>query len=482
MFELHKPEKRKISNGVNKKIYFLSLGCPRNLVDSEVMLGILEKEGFEIVNEPENCRLAVVNSCTFIDEATQETIDTIFNLCRLKEAAMLEKVIVSGCFVQRFGRKLMKELPEVDGFLGTNEIPKIDKVVRRVLGGERVFCCFEDKGFIYTNEFPRYLLTPNYTSYLKISEGCRQNCSYCIIPKLRGKYRSRPIEDIISEAEKLTHQGCREFNIVGQDTTYYGFDLYGKVSLGRLLKELVKIEGIEWIRLLYAYPASFNEDLIDIIACSPKICKYIDIPVQHISQKILRLMNRTTHKEDIINLIKTLRNSIKGLCLRTSLVVGFPGEEEKDFEELLRFIKWAKFERLGIFRYSKEEGTPAASYKGQILKSVKEKRFKEAFMLQRDIAKELNKEFLGRKLKVIIDEVNPIRNNSPKANAWSAAGISNGLKADFSLGRTEFDAPEVDGIVYIYEGRKLKPGSMVEVEIIDTLEYDLVGRVRNQFL
>lgn len=441
---------------MNKKIYFLSLGCPRNLVDSEIMLGILKKRGFEIVDEPKSCQLAIINTCTFIDDATQETIDAIFSICQLKKTAGLKKVIIAGCFVQRFGRKLIEELPKVDGFIGINEIPKIDRVIERVVGGERVFCCFENKNFLYKKGFPRYLLTPSYTSYLKISEGCRQSCSYCIISKVRGKYRSRPIEDIVTEARKLAQQGCKEFNIIGQDTTYYGFDLYKKESLVSLLKELVKIEGVEWIRLLYTYPASFNEDLIETIASSSKICKYIDIPIQHISQKILKLMNRITSREDVISLIKSLRKSIKDVCLRTSLVVGFPGEEEGDFKELLDFIKWAKFERLGIFKYSRQEDTPAAAFKKQIPESVKEERFEKAFILQRDIAEELNKKFLGRKLKVIIDEV----------------------KADFNLGRSEFDAPEVDGVVYVYSDRKLEVGSLVNAEIIDTLEYDLVGRVR----
>lgn len=442
---------------MKEKIYFLSLGCPRNLVDSEVMLGLLGKKGFSLVDEAGKSTVAIINTCSFIDEAMEETTDAVLNVCRLKKASGLKKVIVCGCFVQRFGKELLKELPEVDGFVGTNEISKINEVLEKVLNGERVFCCFENKNFIYNKNFPRHLLTPKYTSYLKISEGCRHSCSFCIISKLKGSYRSRPIEDIVAEASMLAEKGCREFNIIGQDTTYYGFDLYRRESLSDLLKALTTIKAVEWIRLLYAYPDSFNEDLIKTIANSPKICKYIDIPIQHINSKILKAMNRRTTKKDIINLIETLRASIKDVCLRTSLLVGFPGEEEKDFEELLEFMKWAKFERLGIFKYSRQEGTAAASFEKQVSEAVKEKRFRKASNLQKTIAEQINSKFLGKTLKIIIDET----------------------KKDFSLGRTEFDAPEVDGLVYVYSNKKLKPGSFVNVEITDTLEYDLVGTVKS---
>jgi ribosomal protein S12 methylthiotransferase len=440
---------------MNKKIFFLSLGCPRNLVDSEIMLGILKKKGFKIIDEPRNAQIAIVNTCTFIDEATQQTIDTIFDLCQLKQTATLEKVIVCGCFVQRFGKELTRKLPEVDGFVGINEIESIDKVVEKVLKEKSIFYCFKGNHFIYRKNSPRLLITPQYSTYLKISEGCRQSCSYCIIPKVKGGYRSRPIDDIVGEAQKLAEQGCKEFNIIGQDTTYYGFDLYKKESLARLLKELTAIEGIEWIRLLYTYPASFTEELIETIASSPKICKYVDLPIQHISQRILKSMNRTTNKKDIINLIKKLRSSIEGVCLRTTLLVGFPGEKKKDFEELLEFIKWAKFERLGVFKYSRQEGTSAALFKNQVPVKIKEQRFKEISLLQREIARDINKKFLGKKLKVIIDEA----------------------REDYNIGRTEFDAPEVDGVVFVYANKKLRVGSMVDVKITDTLEYDLVGQV-----
>ncbi|MFH1857045.1 MAG: 30S ribosomal protein S12 methylthiotransferase RimO [Candidatus Omnitrophota bacterium] len=439
---------------MNKKVYFLSLGCPRNLVDSEVLLGILEKKGFKLTDNAEKASLGIINTCAFIDEAVEETIDIILELCRLKNNSHLKKIIVCGCFVQRFGKKLIEELPEVDAFIGANEIEKIDKVVEEVFQEKRVFCCFEEKNFIYNKESPRRILTPKYTAYLKISEGCRYHCSYCIIPSLKGKYRSRSIEDIVGEAENLSAAGYKEFNIIGQDTSSYGFDLYRKESLARLLRELVKIKGIEWIRLLYAHPNSFTQELIETIAFYPKICKYIDIPVQHISTKILKAMNRNASKKDIINLIKKLKTEIKNVCLRTTLLVGFPGEEEKDFEELLEFMKLAQFERLGIFKYSKQDGTTAASLKKQVPEKIKNLRFDKAFKLQREIAKKINERFIGKQLKVIIDKV----------------------EKDYALGRTEFDSPEVDGLVYVYSNKKLKPGSFAIVEITDSLEYDLVGR------
>lgn len=450
---------------MKKRIYFLSLGCPRNIVDSEIMLGLLKEGGCEILEQPHEDCLAVINTCGFIDEAVEESLEVIQSVIRLKERREVNKIVICGCLVQRFGKDLFKKMPLVDAFIGTNEITRINSVINEIFNGKRIFCCFKDKDFIYSGHFNRELITAQHTSYLKISEGCRQVCSYCVIAQLRGRYRSRPIENIVKEAEELAKKGVKEINLIGQETTFYGSDLYGKPVLNTLLKELILVKGISWIRLLYSAPDGFNRELIETIASCEKICKYADIPFQHISTKILKKMNKTYQRQDVINLITRLRNCIKGISLRATLMVGFPLEGEDDFGQMLEFVKWANFERLCVFKYSKEKDTPASKFKKQVPEKEKEQRYQKILELQNETAEKINQTFLGKKMRIMVDKAN-----------ISRRPLSNLGNFNYSLGRTEFDAPESDGIVHVYSSKKLQSGTFVEAEIVDTRDYNLVGK------
>lgn len=438
------------------KAGIISLGCPRNLVDSEVLLGILEKKGFAIV-ELREADIGIVNTCAFIDEAKQESIDMVLELVSLKKTGKLKAVVVAGCLSQRYGKTLIKEFPEVDAFIGCGDIEKIGDIVKRLSGKEASYAVSENPSFIYSHTNPRLQITPPHYAYVKISEGCRNRCSFCVIPSIKGSYRSRPIESVLKEIENIsakTH--LSEINLIGQDTTLYGADIYGKSRITELLKTLCSLKEYKrWIRLLYTYPSHIDDELIGLFAEQKALCKYMDLPVQHISDKILKSMNRHTTKRDISELIKKIRARIPGVVLRSSIIVGFPGESVEDFNELVDFIKEAKFERLGVFTYSREEGTPAYDYSGQIKEEVKLERFNTIMSIQKDIAEEINRSFLGRTIEVLIDEEDD-----------SAEGMY--------IGRTEGDAPEVDGEVFV-KGRGLKPGDFVNVKITDTLEYDLVG-------
>ncbi len=450
------------------KIGMLSLGCARNLVDSEVILGALTEAGFAVCDEIADSDVAIVNTCSFIREAEEESVDVILKLCRLKEEGRIKKIIVCGCLAQKYKNKLIPELKEIDAFIGTGSINKIVGVVKGVLnnnhlhlrgvsGGERGF--FGKPEFLYTHSSPRVLLTPGHFAYIKISEGCNHRCSYCIIPALRGKYRSRSIDSILKEAETLFNKrGVSEINLIGQDTTMYGRDLYGESKIAELLKRLSQRAKDKWLRLLYAHPANFSEGLIAVIKNQPAICKYIDLPIQHINDKILKKMQRSTSRKQIFSLIAKLRKEIPHLAIRTTLIVGFPGETDKQFSELLHFIRDTKFERLGLFKYSREKNTPAYRFSRQIPEKVKQARYEEAFSLQQDISTEINQGFLGKELPEFIDE----QDTQDKG---------------LFLGRTQYDAPEVDGCVYVHSQKKLKSGDFVQVKITDTLEYDLVGKV-----
>lgn len=443
---------------MKNKIYLLNLGCARNLVDLEIVAGLLKDNNFDITYTIKDADVAILNTCVFIKEAKEESIGYLFDLVRLKKEGKLKKIIVIGCFTQRYPEIFKKEIPEVDGIIGFNRYPEIHKAVKLVLSGKKVYWISSNPDFIYNHKMPRIRLTPNHFAYVKISEGCNHACSFCIIPKIKGRLRSRPIDSILSEVKKLAGSGAKEIILIGQDTTAYGLDIYKKLSLANLLKEVVSIKNFKWLRLLYAYPAYFSKDIISCFEKFDKICKYIDIPLQHISDKMLKEMKRGIGKKNLIKLIKTIRERLPETAIRTSFIVGFPKENKKDFKELVEFIKEIKFERLGLFKYSREEGTPAYDYKGQIPEKEKERRYDEIMLLQKDISGKINLKFLNKEMKIIVDE--------------KVKG-----KPSLYLGRTQYDAPEVDGQVYLTSKRKnLKAGSIVNSKIISTYEYDLIAR------
>ncbi len=411
------------------KIGILSLGCPRNLVDSEKLLGRLDAKGYAVV-DIDKADVALINTCAFIEEAKKESIEAILDLVELKKAGRLKKIIVYGCLAQRYKDVLRKELPEVDAFIGKVSL---------------------------NHSLKRFSITPQHFAYLKICEGCVNNCSFCIIPKIKGKFVSLAVGSIISEVENFNRAKISELNIIGQDITGYGIDLGEKTDLACLLSQVIKTaKDIYWIRLLYLHPGRISDELLTVIKNEPKICKYIDLPIQHINDRILKLMNRKTTKKEIMKVIERIRKAIPEAALRTSIIVGFPGETDKEFHELFDFVREAKFERLGAFTYSAEEGTLAYSFNRQVPKKLKSERLDLIMTAQQEIATSINSKFLGKSLEVLIDEED------------------NGSY----LGRTQFDAPEVDGLVYVKSQRKLRLGDFVKVKISDTLEYDLVGEVK----
>jgi len=441
------------------KIGYISLGCARNLVDTEVALGILKKAGYEISDDLENCDVGLVNTCCFIDDAKQESVDVIMRLVELKKEEKLKRVIIMGCLAQRFKNELVKELKEVDGFVGTNDFAKIADILEDVINGEKKVE-LSGRGFIYDENSPRFGLTPRHYRYVKISEGCAHRCSFCVIPKVKGRYRSRTIESVSREVERLLKvEKVSEINLIGQDTTYYGMDIYKKLSLGKLLDRLSGFDQKYWLRLLYAHPRNLTDEVIGQIKEKENICKYIDLPVQHINDRILKKMRRDTTKKEILSLIDKVKDRIPDAAIRTSLIVGFPGETEKEFNELLDFVKETEFQRLGVFVYSREEGTPAYKFLGQVPEKTKQHRLNEVMSLQRSISEKINKGYQGREIEVLIDEIKEEEEN-------------------IVIARTQGDAPEVDGMVYVkHEGQKPKPGSFVKVKVIDTLEYDLVAEI-----
>ena len=430
-----------MKNG-RKKIHILTLGCPKNLVDSEILMSKL-KNKFQIVEKPEKADLVVVNTCGFIDSAKQESIEKIFEMVELKEKGKVESVYVMGCLSERYKNELEKEIPEVDKFFG---VEKFEEILNTLGVPDRYELLGE-----------RELLTPKHYAYLKISEGCDNPCSFCAIPLIRGKHISRPIEEIIKEAKKLAWKGVKEIIIIAQDTTYYGLDIYGKRKLPELLNRLSEIDGIEWIRLMYTFPAKFPTEVLDIMAQNPKICKYIDIPIQHISDKILKSMRRGITKRKTIELLEKIREAVPEVAIRTSLIVGYPGETEKEFEELLDFVYTFKFDRLGVFTYSQEEGTKAFELGDPVSPEEKERRMALIMNAQHDIIVEKNEKMIGRKFKVLIDR----------------------KERDFYIGRTQWDAPEID-LEVLVEGNGIKIGNFYEVEIYDIFEYDLIGKVATE--
>ncbi len=448
----------KVFGGNNRvfKAKITSLGCAKNLVDSEVMAGLLRQAGYIITDTDEEADILIVNTCGFIAPAKEESVNAILDAAGHKEGGSCRALVVVGCLAQRYRDEILAEIPEIDGIMGTGDIPRIAEVVREALEGKKP-AVVSAPSFIYSHEMPRVLATPGYSAYIKIAEGCNNRCAYCAIPDIRGEYRSRELESIVAEAGDLARQGVREVNLIAQDTTRYGLDRYGEYRLDQLLARLAEIEGLAWIRVLYAYPTHFTDNLIDVIARTDKVCKYLDIPLQHADDYILRLMNRRGTRHDVLELIEKLRRRIPGLALRTSLIVGFPGETEEHFENLADFVKTVKFDRIGVFAYSPEEGTAAAAMPGMVPDHVKEARKDLLIRIQQEISLEKNKEKIGRIISVLIE--------GKEEN-----------EHEVYLGRTEADAPEVDGVIYV-SGGGLHPGDIVPVRVTHAYEYDLIGEV-----
>lgn len=443
------------------KLYIETLGCPKNFNDSEGIRGIWENAGLSLTDNPIDADAILVNTCGFINDAKKESIDKIFDMARIKEEAtdapeITDKLlIVSGCLSQRYGEDLYEEMPEVDIFLGVNDYEKLPQMVQSLQKGQRAkaFSC-EPKAF---EEFSaRKLGDEPYSATLRIAEGCNNCCAYCVIPQIRGGYRSRPMENILAEAKVLAESGCKEVMLIAQDVTEYGRDLYGELRLPELLRELCKIDGIRWIRLMYCYEDKITDELIEVMASEEKICNYIDIPLQHIADGVLDRMNRHSTTASIKDTIARLRAAIPDIHIRTTMIVGFPGETEEEFDELLDFVEETGFERLGVFAYSREEGTVAGDMEDQIEEDVKAQRVDAVMRRQLDISREINEEKVGNTMVVLVDGMD-------EEGAY--------------LGRTQYDAPEIDNTVIFGSGKELEPGDMVKVYINDAFDYDLVGNM-----
>jgi ribosomal protein S12 methylthiotransferase len=438
------------------KLYFINLGCAKNLVDSEFMLGLIQEEGYELSKEPSDAEIAIVNTCAFIQPAVDESIDTILEVARLKEEGRLRKLVVAGCFVQRYGRKLLREIPEVDAWLGTGQIHRIIEVLTTRNDNEPVIL-IDRPLFLADHRGPKAQATPFYTSYLKIAEGCSHCCSYCIIPTLRGPYRSRTVDSLFIEATHMVEQGVVEINLVAQDTSSYGHDLDAPSTIEDLLERLLTIQGLKWLRILYAHPSRITERLLDLIDSEEVLCPYLDIPIQHVNPDILRVMGRPLGPEPISRLIDRIRRRSRKVALRTTLLVGFPGETEEQFRELCDFIGEAQFDRLGVFAFSPEKGTPAARLKNTIPQDVAKWRIQELMEIQAEISRELNRELIGKRIPVLVEGFSP--------------------ETELLLsGRTATMAPEADGHVLINEGTGVV-GEIVPVQITEAHTYDLVGSI-----
>ncbi len=444
------------------KIFFVSLGCDKNRVDSEEMLGILRDAGFSFTYDETEADIIIVNTCCFIDSAKEESIETILEMAKYKESGKCRRLVVCGCMAERYKDEVLKELPEVDFLVGVNNLEDIIKAISKDGEAEKEISV-NDKAFSSkkaASKPKRLLTTGGHYEYLKIAEGCDKHCTYCVIPSIRGKYRSRPMEELLEEAEYLASQGVKELIIVAQETTLYGTDIYGRKMLPELLKRLCKINGIEWIRLLYAYPEEITEELLNVIASEDKICNYLDMPIQHASDKILKKMGRRTNKEELENIIKKARKIVPDIALRTSLISGFPQESEEDFKELLDFVGKMRFDRLGVFTYSCEEGTPAASFEGQIDEETKEARKGEIMKLQEEISEEKNNDRVGKCFDVFIE----------------------GRLSDENVyvGRTYMDAPDVDSLFFVECDYELMSGSIVKAKALSSDAYDLYGVLLRQ--
>ena len=438
------------------KIFCVSLGCDKNLVDTEMMLGLLNKDGYTFTDDEHEADVVVVNTCCFIGDAKEESVNTILEMAELKKEGRCKALIVTGCMAQRYKQEILDEIPEVDGILGTSTYDEIANVLKKVLGGSRE-SCFHDLNALPNVEVPRVVTTGGYYAFLKIAEGCDKRCTYCIIPDLRGSYRSVPMERLIEEAKQLASQGVKELILVAQETTLYGIDLYKKKSLPKLLHELCKIPGIQWIRIQYCYPEEITQELIETIREEEKVCNYLDIPIQHASDRILKRMGRRTNQKQLREMIASLRSQIPDIALRTTLISGFPGETEEDQEEVMRFVDEMEFERLGVFAYSQEEDTPAAEFPDQVPQELKEERRDEIMELQQEISYEKSQSMIGKVLEVMIE------GKVADENAY--------------VGRTYMDAPGVDGLIFINTDLDLMSGDFVRAKVTGALEYDLIGEI-----
>ena len=442
------------------KILFISLGCDKNLADSEEMLGLLTARGHEITDDETQADAIVINTCCFIKDAKEESVETILEMAEYKKTGSCHALIVTGCMAQRYQKEIIEEVPEVDAVLGTTSYGDIVKALEEAVAGNH-FEEFRDIDYLPDTGSKRVLTTGGHFGYLKIAEGCDKHCTYCIIPKLRGKFRSVPMERLIAQAEDMAEQGVKELILVAQETTVYGKDLYGKKSLHILLKKLCEIKGIRWIRVLYCYPEEIYDELIETIRDEKKICHYLDIPIQHASDRILKRMGRRTSKQELIDIVGKLRKEIPDIVLRTTLITGFPGETEEDHEELKEFVDEMEFDRLGVFTYSPEENTPAAEMADQVPEEVKEERRDELMELQQEISYDKGQDRIGQELLVMIE----------------------GKVADESayIGRTYGDAPKVDGYIFVQTGELLMTGDFAKVRVTGALEYDLIGVLSDEY-
>lgn len=442
------------------KILFTSLGCDKNLVDSEMMLGQLSESGYSFTDDETQADIVVVNTCCFINDAKEESIQAILEMAELKKQGQLKALLVTGCLAQRYGEEIQAEIPEVDAILGISDIDKIVQALNEVLAGQNqnyISDC--NSAVVYGKK--RINTTGGHYAYLKIAEGCDKHCTYCIIPKIRGNFRSVPMESLLNEARTLAENGVRELILVAQETTLYGMDLYGKKSLPKLLDELCKIEELKWIRILYCYPEEIDDELIEAIKTEEKVCHYLDLPIQHASDNILKRMGRRTNQEELREIIEKLREEIPDICLRTTLISGFPGETEEDHEELLAFVDEMEFDRLGVFTYSPEEDTPAAVMENQIDEEIKEERRDEIMELQQEIAFEMAENMTGKVVMAMIE--------------------GKIAEDDAYVARTYKDAPNVDGYLFINSEESLMTGDFVKVRITGSNEYDLIGEIYHEF-
>ncbi len=445
---------------VMKRIYIETLGCSKNQVDSEQMLGMLD-DYYELSETAEEADVVVVNTCSFINDAKEESIQVILGFVDLKNQGVIEKLLVTGCLSQRYPDELLKEIPEIDALIGTSAFHKIVEVIDSLYKGSKTQVFMESIDLVMPEDIPRVLTTESYTAFIKISEGCDNSCTYCIIPKLRGKYRSRKMEDILDEMSDLAALGVKEFIIIAQDTSRYGLDLYGKPMLPELLTQMDKIEGVHWIRVQYSYPDILDDDMLDGFFKNEKVVNYFDIPIQHASDKILKLMNRKTSKEDILRIVDKIRSRDAEAVIRTTVIVGFPGETEEDFQELIDLAKRVKFDRLGAFAYSNEEDTAAYNLPHHLEEEVKEERKNRLMATQMGISETINAEKIGKTYEVVIEEV--------------------AETGKILVGRTAYDAPEIDGVVYVHTTEEIPAGTFIKVKVTDALEYDLIGVIDNEY-
>ena len=437
------------------KILFVSLGCDKNLVDTENMLGILKNKGFEFTDDEWEADIIAINTCCFIGDAKQESINTILEMAEHKKDARCKVLVVAGCLAHRYQDEIIKEIPEVDAFVGTSSYDKIADMINSVLEEKGISNFVEDANRMPMVEADRIVTTPGYYEYLKIAEGCDKHCTYCVIPKVRGSFRSFPIEYLVNQTKKLVEGGVKEIIVVAQETTLYGVDLYGKKSLPKLLHNLGLIEGLEWIRILYCYPEEINDELIEAIKNEPKVCHYLDMPIQHASDNILKRMGRRTSKQELTDIVAKLRREIPDIALRTTLITGFPGETDVDHEEVMQFIDECEFDRLGVFTYSREEDTVAAQMPDQIDEEIKGKYRDELMQLQQEISADRSAAMIGRIVRVMIEGF------IPEDNTY--------------VGRSYKDAPNVDGLVFVECDRELMSGDFIDVKITGSTEYDLIG-------